>query len=457
MSRFELRVVTLLVCLFACGYAVFGLFQHWSFGTSFDLGIFDQAIWHLSRFESFASSIRGYSNLLGDHFHPILGLFAPLYWMAPAPETLIVGQALLLAASIVPVFVFVRSRLPSGPALALSGAYGCFWGLQQTAASDFHEVAFAPLLLATAILAMDRRNWTLLWTVCVLLMCVKEDLIPVVMFLGLYLAVNGERKRGVLLAASSLVAFAVIVGYVIPSLGSSGTYTYGGAYAEILKTPWLIPVELVTPTYKLRTIVLWFAPFLLMSLRSPLSLLLVPLALERFLSDSPTHWGTAFHYSAPVAPIVAMSAGDGLARLAHHLDPTRARRLVVGVSAASVVLSSILPGRQPLWRLLSPRHYQTTASERVGYQALALIPRDATVTAQGALLPHLSQRDEIYILEPGVPVPATEFIVASASVSPWPFDAYEGIAVMLDERRIAGYAVVFEEGGWILLRRSPPP
>jgi uncharacterized membrane protein len=244
MSRSEVRTVTVLVCLFACGYALFGVFQHWSFGTSYDLGIFDQAIWHLSRFESFASSISGFSNLLGDHFYPILGLFAPLYWIAPAPEKLIVVQALLLASSIVPVFLFLRSRLPHGP-VALCSAYGFFWGLQQTATSDFHEMALAPLLVATAILAMDRRNWTLLWTVCVLLMLVKEDLI-------------------------------------------------------------------------------------------------------------------------------------------------------------------------------------------------------------------LSQRQQIYILEPTAPAPETEFIVASPDVSPWPYETYDEITTVLDNRRLAGYREAFEERGWIVLRRNSP-
>src|SRR5688572_33437146 len=91
--------------LFGVGYALYGLFRHWHFGSSaYDLGIFDQAVWHLSRFEVPASTINGYPNILGDHFHPIIAAWAPLYWLAPAPETLIVVQAALFAASIVPVF-----------------------------------------------------------------------------------------------------------------------------------------------------------------------------------------------------------------------------------------------------------------------------------------------------------------------------------------------------------------
>ncbi len=102
--------------LFGVGYALYGLFRHWHFGSSaFDLGIFDQAVWHLSRLELPASTIKGVSNLFGDHFHPVIALFAPLYWIASGPETLIAAQAALLAASIIPVFLYLRDRLPPAP------------------------------------------------------------------------------------------------------------------------------------------------------------------------------------------------------------------------------------------------------------------------------------------------------------------------------------------------------
>src|SRR5262245_40139394 len=113
-QRFEIGC---LVAAFAAGYSAFGLIRHWRFESSYDLAIFDQAVWHLSRFQAPASSIRGYSNLLGDHFSPILALFAPLYWIAAVPETLIVAQAILLALSIVPLHAFAR------PCAASRGAH----------------------------------------------------------------------------------------------------------------------------------------------------------------------------------------------------------------------------------------------------------------------------------------------------------------------------------------------
>jgi uncharacterized membrane protein len=118
-----------LVVAFAAAYALVGLFKHWHFDSSaYDLGIFDQVIWRLSRFDAPTSSLKGGLNIFGDHFHPIIALLAPVYWIAPRVEALIVAQSVLLAASIVPVFAFARRRLPAGQSVAIAIVYALFLG-----------------------------------------------------------------------------------------------------------------------------------------------------------------------------------------------------------------------------------------------------------------------------------------------------------------------------------------
>jgi uncharacterized membrane protein len=448
----ELRGVAALVCLFSAVYGLNGLFRHWHFGSNYDLAIFDQAVWHLSRFKPPASTVSGFSNILGDHFYPIIAVFVPLYWIAPRVELLIAGQSLLFALSVVPVFLFLRHRLPPGSSRALAGAYGLFWGLQRAAAFDVHEVAFAPLIIATAILAMDRRCWALFWTSAFALTLVKEDLIPLLTFVGIYLVVQGERQKGAALIAASVAAFVVVVGITIPFFGAGG-YSYGGPYVEFLRRPWTIPAAFVTPPAKLLTALMWVAPFALLPLLSPLAVLLVPFVMSRLLSDVSSHWGMTFHYSAPLAPILAMSAGDAVARLARrvHDEQTR-RRVVTGLTAASVLLSLFLPGNQPLWDLFEPGHYAYTPVHRTGYRAIQHVPQGASVVAQGAALPHLSQREQAYILRPGAP--EADVVIASRELDPWPQANYEEIRQLLDERRALGYKVVFDENGWIVLLKN---
>jgi uncharacterized membrane protein len=452
LTRGQAWSVALLAVAFAASYALVGIFHHRHFDSSLDLGIFDQAVWHLSRFEAPASSIKGFPSLFADHFHPIIVLLAPLYWIAPSAQTLIVAQGMLFGASVVPVFLFLRRRLPWRIALTMSTAYGFFWGLQRAAIFDFHEMAFAPLAIATIIDAMDRRSWTLCWIACLTLALVKEDLIPVLTGVGLYMAASGEQRQGLALAVGSVLAFFLVIHVVVPWFGAGFGYNYLGSYGDLMWRPWEIPMHLLLPVTKMRTVLLWLAPFAFLSLRSPLVLLIVPLVLERFLSSASSYWGTSFHYSAPLAPILAMSAGDGLARMARGLATPARSRLLIGGAATSLLLSSLVPGRLPHWRLLSPGHYRSVPFEAAAFRVLGLIPPDASVVVQTALLPHISERQSIYMLEAGAP--EAEFVVASTHVSPWPAASLEEIAALVDDRRRRGYAVVFEEDGWVVLRRE---
>lgn len=457
MTRRERIALPAMVGFFGLGYALYGIFRHWRFGTNYDLAIFDQAVWHLSRFEAPASTVSGFSNVLGDHFYPIIALFAPLYWIAPRPETLIAAQAVLLASSIVPVFLFVRARIATGPALALAGAYASFWGLQRAAASDVHEVAFAPLVIATTILAMDRQRWPLFWMAAGVLALIKEDLIPLLTGFGVYLFVFGRsaRTHAMLLILVSLIGFVAVTSFVIPFFNDHSGYSYAGAYGHVLAEPWRVPVLLVTPARKLETILLWFAPFVFAPLLSPLSLLVAPVAASRLLSASPTHWGPVFHYSAPLAPILAMSAADGLSRLLHYLRHKRgdraARRVVASVAGLSLLLCLFLPGRQPLWRVFSPGHYRATPTAATGHAIVAMVPDGASVVAQAAIAPHLSRRDAIYVLDNDAP--DAEYVVAANTLSPWPAANADEIQALLAERRARGYVTVVEQDGWTLLRR----
>ena len=436
----------------AVAYVLVGLFRHWHFSSSaFDLGLFDQVVWHMSRFEAPASTVLGFANVFGDHFHPILYLFVPAYWLASGPETLIVVQSLVLGASVISVHAFARSRLSGRPAFALTSAYALFWGMQRTAWFDVHELAFAPLCIAGAVLALDRRAWGWVWVACGFLALVKEDQIPIVIALGLFAAVTIDRRRGVWLAVAATLWFLVVVNVLIPYFNPSGVYTYEGSFREALTRPWLVPVIAVTPVEKVRLIAFWLLPFALLSLRSPLAWLLVPIALARLLSSAPNHWGTGGHYSAPLAPLLAMSAADGLSRLLRGLDAVHGRRLTMAACTIAVVLSALLPGHQPVMRVVRAKHYQPVPFAGDARTALAAIPDTASVVAQVAIVPHLSRRRSIYVLD--ADAPDADFVIASADVAPWPNDDQAAIDALLARRLQSGYRAVVTAGRWIVLQR----
>jgi hypothetical protein len=112
-----------------------------------------------------------------------------------------------------------------------------------------------------------------------------------------------------------------------------------------------------------------------------------------------------------------------------------------------VVTSAILPGQQPVWDLFEAEHYQSPPQQDAGRRLLATIPDDASVVAQSPLLPHLSQRHELHLLD--ADAPDADYVIASEHVGTWPLATHHEVRGLLDERLRRGYRVTFNEGGWI--------
>ena len=77
----------------------------------YDLGIFDQAVRQYALFREPLVPVKGVDfNILGDHFHPILALLAPLYWVWDDPRMLNIAMTALLAGADVEQVELVSRR-----------------------------------------------------------------------------------------------------------------------------------------------------------------------------------------------------------------------------------------------------------------------------------------------------------------------------------------------------------
>jgi uncharacterized membrane protein len=159
---------------------------------SWDLGIFTEYVKQLAHARAPVVSIRGAGfNLLGDHFQPIVALLVPFFRVFPTAETLLVAQALLTAASVIPVCRAAQELLGTWASRGIGVAYAFSWGLQQMVNFDFHEIAFAVPLLAFSLSALVRRRlWpAVAWALP--LVFVKEDQGFTVAAIGLVIAGMG--------------------------------------------------------------------------------------------------------------------------------------------------------------------------------------------------------------------------------------------------------------------------
>ena len=86
---------------------------------------------------------------LAAHFDPILAAFAPLWWIWPSPEMLLVVQAIAVALGALPVFWLARKHLGSERAgLGFALVYLLYPATEWLTLNEFHPVALAcPFLL----------------------------------------------------------------------------------------------------------------------------------------------------------------------------------------------------------------------------------------------------------------------------------------------------------------------
>ena len=371
----------------AAVYAALAIRRHDRFGSGgYDLGIFDQAVWGYSHFELIPNTVKRVPNLLGDHFHPILAALAPLYWIWSDPRMLLLVQAVLLALGSVPVAWWAREQLGRGAALGFQLAYLLFWAVLAGDLFDFHEVAVAVPAISFGLYGALMRRDRLLVATAVAGGLTKEDVPLTFLAIGLYVAVVQRRRIGIVVAAACAAWTALLVVVVMPAL-AGGAYGYW-RYGEVLRRPWETISLLVDPPRKLVTLVELLGSWLFLPLLSPLVLVALPAVAERFWTPYPGVWGTRYHYSLVLAPVLAFAAVDAAAHLRERVT---ARVAAPAVALAALVVAAAFV--HPL-RALDDTVSATRAAA-IG-ACLATIPPDASVAATGTLIPHLSQRRRIY-------------------------------------------------------------
>ncbi|QGH70282.1 DUF2079 domain-containing protein [Pseudactinotalea sp. HY158] len=444
---------------------------------SWDLGIFTQLIQDYSRLEAPIVPIKGEGYfLLGDHFHPLLVVLAPFYRMFPSGFTLLVAQNVLLGIS-AGILTWLGVRLLgrwSGIAIGL--AYGASWGLQTAVASQFHEVALAMPLLAASLtaLVLRRHRAAALWALP--LLGVKEDLGLTVAAIGVVIALQGGRRLGSALAAGGVAAFVLVTSVVLPALNPDGVWAYAedSVLSRLLSDPAATLAGLTDGAgTKAGMVTLSLAITAFLALRSPIILVAVPTFAWRLTSDVPYHWGTDWHYSAPLMIIAMVALVDGLHRLAERTEarrraggapvpatgpggrflalraPVRVREVATGVLLFAIVASSQFP-----WsRLVEPEFYRPSPTAAGARGALATVTPGDRVVTDITLMAYLVPTARVYWLGHDNPVP--DLIVLDRHSGVWggepPRDAAEW-----GEDRFDGstFTQIYDRDGFLVAERD---
>ncbi|UKY50685.1 DUF2079 domain-containing protein [Streptomyces inhibens] len=375
-------------------YALLAICRFRSMGSSsWDLGIFEQAVRGYAHFQAPIVDLKGPgTNILGDHFSPVLIVLAPFYRLFPSPLTLLIAQAALFALSAIPVARAAARYLGRLPGLALGAAYGLSWGVQKAVDFDFHEIAFALPLIAFALEAVLRGRWTAAVCWAAPLVLVKEDLGVTAAAIGALALIRTRRASplSIGLVAFGLSATAVTLGVIIPGFNGSGSYDYwskfgadGGGATIPLDTALRTTLWVLVPTTGL------------LALRSPLLLVALPTLGWRFLSHEPHYWGIDWHYNAVLMPVVFLALVDALPPARVSARPwlrSYAHHLPAAVLAAALALTTALP----LARLTEADTYRKPATVTAAERLLDRIPDGASVESDIRPLSRLTGRTRVF-------------------------------------------------------------
>lgn len=451
---------------------------HRRYGTqTFDMAIFDQGIWLLSRFREPFVTIRGV-NLFADHTSYIFLLIAPLYWIVSDVHVLMILAVGALAAGGPITYAVARS---SGIGTQLSAALAFAYLLHPAVAWNvwniFHpEVLAVPLLLGAYLLVL-RNRWAWATTLLIIALMVKEEAALVVVPLALFLAWRFKRPHlslGIAAFGTGLLAFNLLT--VLPGLSPTGELInppryaqfgtgIGGALKGMLTKPSLLFSELLG-SERLTYYAQLFGPIPTALLAPEILLVAAPIVAANALSSLGYQYQIRFHYSVWALAIGTIAAVSGAARLDRWLKGRRG--VVAAIVLIAAIAGSALVAPWPQLRKGNPWVGSAQNDESVAAidAALAMIPGDAAVAADWFTTPHLAERVNIYML----PNPFSERYFGAGE----PYDSAGGdvdwivtqrwalndrdVAAVFESARLSGdWEVVVDNDVVLMMKRRDAP
>jgi uncharacterized membrane protein len=437
------------------------------FTGRFDMGNMVQAVWSTAHGHPLRmTDLHGDQiSRLAAHVDPILVVFAPLWWVWPSPDLLLVTQAIAVGLGALPVFWLARKHLGSPrAALGFACAYLLYPATDWLALNEFHPVALATPLLLFAFWFLDEERLLPFALSAIAASLCKEEIALVVAGFGVWYAISHRRRwAGWTIAALGLAWGVVAIGVIIPHFNDGQTSDFYGRYSEvggsaggIVKTVFTHPLRILEAAFSGRDLhYLWqlAMPLALVFLLAPLVLVAtLPELGVNLLSAVTTQTSIHFHYTAGlIAPLVAAAV----------LGAARLRRWAVPV-AAIVLLAAIVGnyrlGPIPGWRHVpGGQAFQATAArvtrhDRIADRALRLIPGNAVVSATNSLGAHLSARRRFL----SFPFLQDATWIAADETQPGYADRYAPLPTALQLvwlRRNPEWRLVFEEDGILVFRR----
>jgi uncharacterized membrane protein len=389
----SLAIAISTLVLFLCSSVRHALFQ-----SSFDLAIFDNAIYLISQGKQPFVTFRGL-HILGDHAALIVYPIALLYKIYPDIHWLFFIQALSLTSGAVPLWYLSRvTGLTESQSKTLVLTYLLYPAIFNVNLFDFHPEVIAIPAIFGAILAvkLDRLRWFI--AAVILILNCKAVLALSVVGIGLWLLVSTQyRSKYALIALIFGCAwFAIATQLIIPAF--SGTeaaavdrYSYlGNSVLDIAKNLIIQPQLVLGKVFSVSTLeylLLLFIPLAwgLFTLKWLPIIGALPILLINILSESTAQRNLVHQYSLPIIPWLFVIVIMGMN--SQQVWFKSRRNILIWSTVAFIAL-----GKYGYFGSIYLQNWDTWQASK---KAIALIDKQSSILTTTDFAPHLTHRSRI--------------------------------------------------------------
>ncbi|MFA5050659.1 MAG: DUF2079 domain-containing protein [Patescibacteria group bacterium] len=410
-------LILIIVGIFFILYSLVSLVPHYNFRTTaWDMGIYNQTLYHYANFQIKPNTIKGISNLLGDHFELILFLLAPFYWLFHT-YTLLIFQILAIISGGLGAFLFLREKTKD-EILALSGLvlFYLFFGVFIALGFCIHCNVIGIMFLPWLFYFLKKEKIKLYYVFLLLMLISREDMALIGAILGLTVIIfekKSLKKQGLITFILSIIYFFSAIKFI--SLFNQGSYSYLSLYGTLghaffggdkmkISNPFFIFSYFLNPEVKREALKFLLVSGGFLAIWRPQYLLLaIPMLCRNFFTDSPERWRAdyGFHYWIEIAPIISIGSIIMIYRLKGAIGYSFLKYSLISVLIISnlFLLSQIhfFDGSK-LSRIFIPIYYSGDFAQRNEIaEAIKKIPADASLSAYNTIVPHAANRDKIYL------------------------------------------------------------
>lgn len=426
--------------------------NHYFFRTvTYDYGTYNFAFWDYSHFRISKCTLTP-GTFLQDHYSFTLMYFIPVFWLfnwLTGTYTLILIQysMILIAAWFSYKLVMMKSKDPwLGIGTLLY--YFVILGRYTTMSCDCNLAVISSCMIPIFLYFFELKKFFISFVILILALLSRENIPIWFVFIFIVLMIEHRKDKKILLFSAigiliSVLYFILLFKVLIPSIETAhqqyALFNYsalGANPSEALSFILQHPVESVRMLfinhlnnpeyngikYEFYWVYILSGGFILF-LRPKYLIWFIPIVAQKMLNDNFVRWGISTYYSIEIVTLLPLSVFLVLSEI-------KSRYFRYGLAAAVCIITIYVTlyklnpancrvewGANPAKeRIYDKDFFKAPFDIKKVNKLLALIPPDAKVSSSDRILPHISQRQFIYLFPT---VEDAEYIVFSMLIDNW--------------------------------------